>query len=125
MFLNEYTGITEWVPGETLRVQNLHRLALFIYNYKRFKVTTKHTKEIYFRGFENIAKFFDVYMEMINNVYLKENLIMNIFDDLFYFFKKAKESAEDEEHIDIIKQDIEGTLSLIFEETSNLIVIFF
>lgn len=119
LFLKEYTGITEWTPGETLKVQNLHRLSLFIYNYIRFKMTTKNTKEVYFRGFENIAKFLDVYMEMINNVYIKEIFLFNIFDDFFYFYKKAKETAEDSEHIQTLVGDMEGTLSLIFEETSK------
>lgn len=119
LYLKEYTGITEWTQGETLKVQNLHRLALFIYNYQRFKMTTKTTKEIYNRGFENIAKFLDVYMEMINNVYIKENLLFNIFDDFFYFYKKAKETADDAQNIETLTQDMEATLSLVFEETSN------
>lgn len=118
IYLKEYTGITEWTQGETLKVQNLHRLALFIYNYQRFKMTTKNTKEVYYRGFENIAKFLDVYMEMINNVYIKENFLFNIFDDMFYFYKKAKETADDEENIKTLTLDMEATLSLVFEETS-------
>lgn len=121
IYLKEYTGITEWNQGETLKVQNLHRLALFIYNYQRLKMTSKSTKEVYYRGFENIAKFLDVYMEMINNVDLKENFLFNIFDDFFYFYKKAKESAEDNEYIEKITEDMEGTLSLVFEETSKII----
>jgi hypothetical protein len=119
LFLKEYTGITEWTLGETLKVQNLHRLALFIYNYQRFKMSSKGTKEVYLRGFENIAKFLDVYMEMINNVYIKENLLFNIFDDFFYFYKKAKETADDSQVIETLLQDMEATLSLVFEETSK------
>lgn len=98
----------------------MHRLALFIYNYQRFKTTSKNTKEIYFRGFENIAKLLDVYMEMINNVHIKENFLFNIFDDFFYFYKKAKETAEDSQHLETLVQDMEGTLSLVFEETSKI-----
>jgi len=119
LFLKDYTGITEWTLGETLKVQNLHRLALFIYNYQRFKMSSKNTKEVYFRGFENIAKFLDVYMEMINNVYIKENLLFNIFDDFFYFYKKAKETADDSQIIETLMLDMEATLSLVFEETSK------
>jgi len=81
-------------------------------------MTTKNTKEVYYRGFENIAKFLDVYMEMINNVYIKENFLFNIFDDMFYFYKKAKETADDEENIKTLTLDMEATLSLVFEETS-------
>ena len=116
--MKEYTGITEWVAGETLKIQNLHKLALELYSYVRCKLTTKTTKEVYARGFKYSANFICKFIENINSTPVKENYIFNIFDDFFYFYKK-KETSEDKDVINNLEMDMEGTLDLVLEDTSK------
>ena len=63
--MKEYTGVTEWVGGETLKVQNLHKLALELYSFQRCRLTLKTTKEIYSRGFKYSANFICKFIENI------------------------------------------------------------
>ena len=118
--MKEYTGVTEWVAGETLKIQNLHKLALELYSFQRCRLTIKTTKEIYSRGFKNSANFICKLMENINSTPVKENYILKIFEDFFFYYKKNKEVCEDEETINNMIMDLEGTIDLVLEDTSKI-----
>lgn len=122
-YMREYTGVTEWVPGETLKIQNLHKVALELYSFQRCRLSKKNTKEIYGRGFKSSANFICKFIENINTTPVKENYIQKIFDDLFYYYKRYKEISDDKEIKDGIIMDMEGTIDLVLEDTSNLILL--
>lgn len=122
-YMKEYTGVSEWVPGETLKVQNLHKLALELYSFQRCRLTNKTTKEIYGRGFKYSANFICKFIENINSTPVKENYMLKIFDDFFFYYKKYKEIIIDEEEmVSNMQMDMEGTLDLVMEDTSNLLI---
>jgi hypothetical protein len=117
--MKEYTGVTEWIAGEVLKIQNLHKLALELYSFQRCRLTTKTTKEIYSRGFKYSANFICKFIENINSTPVKESYMLKIFDDFFFYYKKSKEISDDIEAINGLEIDMEGTLDLVMEDTSK------
>jgi hypothetical protein len=125
ILIAESTGIYDWPSAEVLKISNLHRLTLFLYNYSKFRLNLivtrksgKHIKDLYLRAFENSCRFLEVYLEISSTLYLQADLVFIIFKDLFEFYVLARENASKESQ-DKIKDDVELLIDNYKEETSN------
>jgi hypothetical protein len=123
VYLTEVTGVTDWPGAETLKVPDFHRLTIFLYNYNKFRFSLNASakiKDLPFKAFENLAKFLEVLMEL-SSLELSEELLFCIFNDLFAFYVKAKESNLSEENIIKVQEDMMAIIDMVYEETSKII----
>jgi hypothetical protein len=122
VYLNNSTGVTEWPGAETLKVPDLHRLTIFLYNYNKFRFalnTQTKIRDLSFKSFENLAKFLEVLMEL-SSLELSEELLFSIFNDVFYFYVKAREDKSlSDENKTKVQEDMMNIIDMIYEETSR------
>lgn len=122
-YITETTGAYEWPRAETLKVSELHRLTLYLYNYSKYKFAIQAgfhntTKDLAFKAFENLAKFLEILAEFIS-FELSEDLLSTIYHDVFYFYVKTRESNTTEDLKAKAKEDLQLILDSIYEETSK------
>jgi hypothetical protein len=116
VYMAETTGIFEWPPVETLKLSDLNRNSILLYNYLKFKFSNnKNAKDSAFKAFENLNKLVDC---IIDTTYTHE-MILNIFNDYFAFYTKAKETST-EENKTKCQEDIEAIIQMLLEETSKI-----
>lgn len=120
-YIYEVTGVADWPGVETLKVNEFQRLTIFLYNYNKFRLssnTNAKIKDFSFKAFENLAKFLEVLVE--SNFGLSEEMLFCIFNDVFNFYVKARESSLSEENLTKVQEDMVAIIEMIYEETSNL-----
>lgn len=122
VFLTNSTGVHDWPGAETLKVADFHRLTIFLYNYNKFRFTLNtqtKIKELNFKAFENLAKFLEVLMEL-TSMELSEELLFSIYNDVFYFYVRAREEKTlSEENKTKVEEDMRAIIEMIYEETSK------
>jgi hypothetical protein len=122
VYLTNSTGVHDWPGAETLKVADFHRLTFFLYNYNKFRFavnTQTKIKELNFKAFENLAKFLEVLMEL-TSMELSEELLLCIYNDVFYFYVKAREEKTlSEENKTKVEEDMMAIIEMIYEETSK------
>jgi hypothetical protein len=112
----EQTGKWEWPLVENLKVQNFDQLAIFIYNYLKYKFLfkTKPNKDLYSKAFDNLYLLVMKFVEKLNTPFSDE-LLWTLFNELFDLYIKVKENSEDledlEEKVDNLNLEIEETTS--------------
>lgn len=68
------------------------------------------------KQFENLVKFFDVFMGFFTSFNLTEDCFIILFDDFFHSYVQAVKHSDAEK----AKEDMEAILDFIKEETSNM-----
>jgi hypothetical protein len=117
LYFKETSNSHVWASPDTLKTSNLNRNTLFIYNYIRHKYSNTHNKDSYLRQFENLVKFFDVFMGFFTSFNLTEDCFFIMFDDFFNSYVNSFKHSDAEKS----KEDMEAILGLIKEETSNIL----
>lgn len=118
-YITSTTKTNNWPAPENLKVSDLHRLTLFMYNYLRSKYTlrTSVKKDGAYKAFENLVKFFEVYIESQSG--LSEELVFGIFRDFFMFYQTARENSESPEAKEGVLEDMGLIIDMLDEETSK------
>jgi hypothetical protein len=115
--ITEQTGKSEWPLIETLKVQNFDPLAIYIYNYLRFKhfLRVKLNKEILPKAFDNLYMLLMKFVEKLNTPFSDE-VLWAFFNDLFELYVKIRENSieleEIDEKIDNMKLEIDEVTSI-------------
>lgn len=67
-----------------------------------------------------MVKFFDIFLGLFGSVNISEECIFTFFNDFFNIYVKARSLSLTAEIKEKIKEEMEGTIDLINEETSIL-----
>jgi hypothetical protein len=113
------TGVSDWPGVETLKVTDLHRLTIFLYNYNKYRYALRSAskiKELQFKAFENLTKFFEVLVELSSQD-LSEELLFTLFNDYFKFYVLSRQTSTDENKTKT-EEDLFAILDMLYEETS-------
>ena len=100
----------------TFKVQNFDPLAIYIYNYLRFKqsLRVKVNKDILPKAFDNLYMLLMKFIEKLNTPFSDE-VLWAFFNELFDIYVKIKESSteleEINEKIDNMKLEIDEVTS--------------
>ena len=95
-YLKEIIPLSIWSSPDSLKASNLNRSTLFIYNYVRYKYSNiVKTKETYYRAFENLVKFFDVFIGFLNTFNLTEDCFFILFNDFFTSYVNVMNICEE------------------------------
>ena len=117
LYFKEVSNNHSWASPDTLKTNNLNRNTLFIYNYIRYKYSNTLNKDTYLKQFENLVKFFDVFMGFFSSFNLTEDCFFVLFDDFFNSYILSYKHSD----ADKSKEDMNAILDLIKEETSNIL----
>jgi hypothetical protein len=135
VYIAETTNIYEWPNVESLKLSDLHRMTVMIYNYIKFKFhlihlitlshsqqtfttvnNTKNIKDSSFKSFENLVKLIEGMMDAS----FTDELIYSIFNDFFLFYVRARDNNQSEENRNKSLEDMEAIIQMLLEETSNI-----
>jgi hypothetical protein len=136
VYIVDTTGIHEWPNVESLKLSDLHRMTVLIYNYLKYKFhlihfikisqtqqtfitvsNSKNIKDSSFKSFENLVKLIEGMMD----VSFSDELIYSIFNDFFLFYVKARDSNQTEDNRNKSLEDMEAIIQMLLEETSKII----
>jgi hypothetical protein len=120
-YLKNVAGTVDWATPESLKVKDLQRPCLLLYNYLRFKYSAnlKTVKDYAYKSFENLTTFIELLMDNLNAYNLHEDCFFVLFEDYFSFYVEARKTTTDKEQQDKLKDDLSGALGLIKEDTSK------
>jgi hypothetical protein len=135
VYIVETTSIHEWPNVESLRLSDLHRMTVMIYNYLKYKfhlihyitlsqtqqtfatpINTKNIKDSSFKSFENLVKLIEGMMDTS----FTDELVYSIFCDFFLFYVKARDTNQSEENRNKSLEDMEAIIQMLMEETSKI-----
>jgi hypothetical protein len=129
IYISNLTGISDWPSIESLKVTNLHRLSLSIYNYLRYRFIlmnlsegqlskNKHLKDTPLKAFETICK---VVEDLVQDcpIKLTQETIYFIFNDFFEFYLKGRSLSQSNDNRIRVQEDMIAVSDLIKEETSK------
>lgn len=116
--VSEVLSNYDWPNAETLKVSNLHRLALFFFFYAKSRISLFHPKgkmrinEAPLKACENLLQMLNVLIELPIISKLQPLFLHVVFQDLFMFYSMINNKSE------TLKEEIEGIISLYYEETN-------
>jgi len=126
----EKSKMHEWPPAETIKIQNLHRLSLFVYNHLKLKNVVENlgaNAEIINKSFLSIAGFFETIFENNNFSFFSDEFTFTLFQDFFHIYlkfinlkEKGLDSQGDANTQESITDTINTTLEILDEEISNI-----
>ena len=109
---NDIIENIEWSGIENLKIENLNKLSIPIYNYLAFK-STKSDKNVY-KSFENLAHLIESIVTMPGSPFNEEIILIFLTDFVEFYLKNVNSSRKEE-----AKELFEGILSVLYEESSK------
>ena len=121
----ELSNMSNWPATNNIKIQNLHRLAIFVYNHLKIKYTLElndyKNQDLLKKALESIANFFENIFENNNYTFFSDDLLLFFFQDLFEFYNRNRKANPEEadEFLSLIKE----TLNILDEELSRLLLL--